>query len=100
DDVRLERREVVRQPGEAGRQEDGVFQLRGEELDGVGQPGGGEHLFVDALEDLLGGDVLRQALAEDAEQVRLFDVLFPVEGARRGHGAIITRTTPGGASCQ
>src|SRR5262249_18441723 len=86
DEDRLKRREVVPEPLEAAGQEAAVLDLGGEELDRHGQAGGGQDLLVEAGEDLLGGQVFGDALAEGSEEVRLLDVLLPVEdGAHEGH---------------
>src|SRR5262249_36588520 len=90
DDQRLKRREVVRQPGEARRQQTRVLHLGGEELHSVGQSRGGEHLLADVLQHFLRGQTLRgQTLAQHAEEIRLFDVFFSIKNLGGGHAAII-----------
>ena len=56
-----------------------MFHLRGEKLDGERQPAGGEDFFVDVSEDFLRRHVGVQTLAHGAEEVSLFDVLFPFQ---------------------
>ena len=85
DDEGLERREIVRQAQEAGRQQPGVLELRGQELNGVGQLGRGQDLFVDVVEDLLGGEIGRQPLPQNAKKIRLLDVFFAVQNRRWRH---------------
>src|SRR5262249_11455251 len=59
--------------------------LRTQELNGVGQPGGGKNFFVDARQDFLRGEIGREALAQDPKEVGLFDIFFSVQCARRHH---------------
>ena len=62
-----------------------MLELGDEELHGVGQPGAGKHLLVDACEDVLGRQVVGEPFAEGAEEVRLLDVLLAVEDRCGGH---------------
>src|SRR5207253_5310227 len=86
-----ERRKVVRQLLEARRQQAGVLDLRLEELNRVRQPRRGEDFLIDALEHLLRRQVLRDALAQGAEEIHLLDVLFTVEELAGIHAVILSQ---------
>ena len=67
-----------------------MFDLGGQKLDGVGQVCGGQDFLADVLQHFLRGPSVSQALAQDAEEIRLLDVFFAVENRGGGHTAIIT----------
>src|SRR6476620_2749632 len=72
-----------------------VLDLRGQKLDGHRQPGGGQNLLVETGEDVLGRQVVGDPLAERAEEVRLLDVLLPVEDGGHGvHSTVRGRSPP------
>ena len=76
-----------------------MLQFRGQELNGKRQARGGENFFVNAFENLLGGHVGGHALAEDAKEVRLLDVLFPFKDVSRKHALIISPRRHQGQLC-
>ena len=86
---RLKRREVVRQFGETLAERAGVFHLRREELHRHRQAGRGEDFFGDAREDILGGVVLPEPLAQNPEEVRLLDAFVAFGEFSRGHSGIL-----------
>jgi hypothetical protein len=79
---------IVRQPGEARRRQPGVLQFGGEELDGVGEAGGGQDLLVDALQHCLGRQVFGEALAQYTKEIHQLDLLFTIRGG--GHALDLT----------
>ena len=85
----LIRREVVRQAGQAGRQLAGVLQLGREKLDGIRQARDGQDFLVDAREHVLRGHALGQAVAQDAEEIGLFDVFFAFEDGGGSHAVMV-----------
>src|SRR5205807_55579 len=82
--------EIMGQAGKTPREQARVFQLARQELDGVGQAGRGQDFLMQALQDLLRRQVGRETLAQDAEQVRLFNVFFGVQDIGGDHGGMIT----------
>src|SRR5581483_3925246 len=63
-----------------------MLYLGSQKLHRIGQTRGGEDFLADLFQNLLHGQAFGHALAENAEQVRLFNVLFPIKyGAHAVH---------------
>ena len=91
DDERLKRGEVVWEPGEPCCQQARVLQLCTQELNRIRQPRAAEEFFVNAGENVLRWQVIDEAIAERAEEIRLLYVLFALQHGGSTHSTSIHR---------
>src|SRR5262249_17810705 len=91
-DEGLKRCKVMGKTREAGRKQAGMLQFGGEELNRERQASDGEDFLMNRFQNGLRGDfLLHHALAQGAEEVRLFNVFFALQN--RGHIASVPRKT-------
>jgi hypothetical protein len=83
-DVRLKRREIMREAGHRPRHDARVLKLSQQEIERHGEPRRREDLLLHQADQLLNRHVLGKPFAERAKEVSLFDVFFAVEHGGRG----------------
>ena len=100
-DVRLKRREIVRQPRHRRRHRPRMLDLGQQKIDRHRQPRRRKNLLPQIRQQLLHRHILRQPLAQRAEEMGLFDVFFAVEHeaglGNRGSG--VAGRVPVGQRC-